>query len=135
MSVGAAPRDPARRRRWGDARARRPQDPARARAAAQVARVPARFRSRPQARAGHAGPGPTPWFLRPTPAAGARRTLCARSVDGACLVTRGTALGTTPGPRGGRAPSPRLHAVIVARAERGGVASPASRPIGQRGHS
>lgn len=143
MSVGAAPRDPARRRRWGDARARRPQPGpcAGARGRERSAQPPPASVPAPGlAQAGHAGPVPTPGALPPAPrpprppppgqvcTVRAQRGAGVLGHTGDCTEGTRATKGALPG-------SPRLHAVIVARAELRGVACSTSRPIGCRGRS
>lgn len=87
------------------ARAAPSRDPAQARAGAQGTRSPRPLPSPPPASRGPRGAHPDALIsvlslTPPTPTAGARCALCARSVGRACLVTLGTALRTL-GPRGG----------------------------------
>lgn len=141
MSVGAAPRDPARRRRWGDARARRPQPGpctgarwSTRNAQPPPASVPApglARATRGSSRRPHLCP-PTPTPSRPVPGVHcARAVWVGRAWSHWKLCTEEDTRAT----RGDRSVSLRFHAAIVARAEPRGVACSTSKPIGHRGRS
>lgn len=127
MSVGAAPRDPARRRRWGDARARRPQPGpcTGARCSTRNAQHPPASVSAPGLARATRGSSRRPSLCPPIPARCGRGQVCTvRAQYGSDVLghTGDCTEEDTRATRGHRFVSLRLHAAIVARAEPRGVA-------------